>query len=570
MKKEGDVSIIPCKVNGLPLSFIFDTGASDVTISLTEATFMLKNDYLTKDDIIGSENYLDASGNISEGIVINLREIEIEGLKLTNVKASIVKNLDAPLLLGQSALSKLGIIKIDLDKNQLTILNSSKLSIIEPNKNKSLILNSNTYKKAFILLAKCLTTSNDNLNEISQYFSLNTTNDLEEELLHLHTAAEAAGDSSKYNTLWAFPFDAYKTLNASSYYYTFIDPKTYNLPNRSLNIDDSSYNNSLYLEVVKHLKLFSNEKNINWNLLDTSSITVINLDDNVIKYSFKCDTSEYVFLTTVSEESTNDGDSLKLYLPCKFDTQSFFHFRRSIYTYLTGKIDDIKNAKDQNTELSFFYGDLLNRFEDDYNNLSIRDKENFSELEFEPAFWCYGAANLYELGVLDPENDPDLLVYRIRYLTQGIKLYEKFLYPFVGKNYYWTHLYATRGEYRYKLEDYAGAYEDYKKAINVYEKNLNAKEAMKYSIAEYYYDFSKICFDSKKYEECKSSIEKGINTYFDGIEQYEPSWILLHTLKGNLDYFIYKNKQQACEEWSKAGELGDNNAFDYIKKYCNK
>lgn len=37
MKRQGGVSIIPCKVNGLQLSFIFDTGASDVTISLTEA-----------------------------------------------------------------------------------------------------------------------------------------------------------------------------------------------------------------------------------------------------------------------------------------------------------------------------------------------------------------------------------------------------------------------------------------------------------------------------------------------------------------------------------------------------
>jgi predicted aspartyl protease len=37
MKREGGVSIIPCKVNGLQLSFIFDTGASDVSISLTEA-----------------------------------------------------------------------------------------------------------------------------------------------------------------------------------------------------------------------------------------------------------------------------------------------------------------------------------------------------------------------------------------------------------------------------------------------------------------------------------------------------------------------------------------------------
>ena len=43
MEKSGGIYLIPCKVNGLPLKFIFDTGASDVSISLTEALFMLKN-----------------------------------------------------------------------------------------------------------------------------------------------------------------------------------------------------------------------------------------------------------------------------------------------------------------------------------------------------------------------------------------------------------------------------------------------------------------------------------------------------------------------------------------------
>lgn len=63
MKSEGGVSIIPCKVNGLNLNFIFDTGASDVSLSLTEASFMLKNGYLDSNDIIGTSDYLDANGN---------------------------------------------------------------------------------------------------------------------------------------------------------------------------------------------------------------------------------------------------------------------------------------------------------------------------------------------------------------------------------------------------------------------------------------------------------------------------------------------------------------------------
>lgn len=122
MQKQNGVFVMPCKVNGLTLKFIFDTGASDVSISLTEALFMLKNGYLSESDLIGSEYYKLADGKISEGTKIILKKIEIGNLKLLNVKATIVHNLSAPLLLGQSALNRLGKIEFDYSKNILTIL----------------------------------------------------------------------------------------------------------------------------------------------------------------------------------------------------------------------------------------------------------------------------------------------------------------------------------------------------------------------------------------------------------------------------------------------------------------
>lgn len=122
MEKLNGVYVMPCKVNGLSLKFIFDTGASDVSISLTEALFMLKNGYLSEDALIGTEYYRIANGDIEEGTEIVLKNIEIGKLKLYNVKASIVHNLSAPLLLGQSALSKLGKIEFDYANSTLTIL----------------------------------------------------------------------------------------------------------------------------------------------------------------------------------------------------------------------------------------------------------------------------------------------------------------------------------------------------------------------------------------------------------------------------------------------------------------
>lgn len=119
--KGSGVYEVSCKVNDLRLNFIFDTGASDISISRTEAQFMLKNGYLNTTDIGGTQNYMDANGDIEVGTKITLRKVELGGLILKNVSASVINNKNAPLLFGQSALSKYGKIVIDNQKNTLTI-----------------------------------------------------------------------------------------------------------------------------------------------------------------------------------------------------------------------------------------------------------------------------------------------------------------------------------------------------------------------------------------------------------------------------------------------------------------
>lgn len=126
--KEGGVCKVKCAINGLPLHFIFDTGAADVSISSVEATFMAKNDFLSSSDIIGKQNYQTADGNITEGTVINLKDVKLGSLHLNNIKASVVRNQAAPLLLGQSVLSKLGKIEIDNTKKVLRITHKQKIN----------------------------------------------------------------------------------------------------------------------------------------------------------------------------------------------------------------------------------------------------------------------------------------------------------------------------------------------------------------------------------------------------------------------------------------------------------
>ncbi len=121
-KMASNTYLISCKVNGLPLNFIFDTGASSVTLSRKQAIYMFEKGYLSKSDVVGSGSYKTASGDIALGTIIRLKKIEIDGLVLRNVEASIINSDSAPLLLGQSALSRLGKIQIDYKKSTLTII----------------------------------------------------------------------------------------------------------------------------------------------------------------------------------------------------------------------------------------------------------------------------------------------------------------------------------------------------------------------------------------------------------------------------------------------------------------
>ena len=120
-RKAGGTFNEDCSVNGLTLNMIFDTGASDVSISKVEADFMLKNNYLSMSDIKGKQYYQTADGGISEGTVITLKEVRIGDAVLHNVDASVVKSQKAPLLLGESVLQKFGTFTVDNINSKLII-----------------------------------------------------------------------------------------------------------------------------------------------------------------------------------------------------------------------------------------------------------------------------------------------------------------------------------------------------------------------------------------------------------------------------------------------------------------
>ena len=120
MENENGVKYVWIEINGIRLRFIFDTGASSICISPAEATVLYRQGTLSDDDIIDKEYFQDATGKISEGTKINLRTVKVGNITLKNVSATVIDNVDAPLLLGQSVLENFGNIEID-NNNSLII-----------------------------------------------------------------------------------------------------------------------------------------------------------------------------------------------------------------------------------------------------------------------------------------------------------------------------------------------------------------------------------------------------------------------------------------------------------------
>lgn len=117
MIKKGGVYEIPVIINGsLKLNFIFDAGASDVSISPDVALTLIRTGTVTNADFLGTETYKFADGSTAKSKVFLIKEIQLGSKKVTSVKASISNSIDAPLLLGQSVLNKFGKVTIDYNK----------------------------------------------------------------------------------------------------------------------------------------------------------------------------------------------------------------------------------------------------------------------------------------------------------------------------------------------------------------------------------------------------------------------------------------------------------------------
>lgn len=143
--------------------------------------------------------------------------------------------------------------------------------------------------------------------------------------------------------------------------------------------------------------------------------------------------------------------------------------------------------------------------------------------------------------------------------------------------------YYNRGSAKSELNDHYGAINDYLKAIKLDEGFSMAYNNMawsKFNLKKYsdaLMDANKaISLDSRNYvafdsrAEIKFSLKdyKGCIMDCDNAINMNPKIANSYFLKGRASYRL-GDKEKACQYWSKAGELGKAEAYDFITKYCN-
>jgi len=163
-------------------------------------------------------------------------------------------------------------------------------------------------------------------------------------------------------------------------------------------------------------------------------------------------------------------------------------------------------------------------------------------------------------------NEYSTVVY---YLTKSINIYEKNKGN-NNKSTYWfiistcfdiTEAYYCRSMAKLKLEDRVGSVSDLRKCLYIINTFGGTEKAYGPSIkCRTLNQLALMLIGINKYVEAEKYLIEAIKLYPDYCQLY----MTRSTLK-----FYRKNKKGACEDLSKAGELGCENAYKMISQYCN-
>lgn len=105
----------------LNISFILDSGASEVSITPDVALTLVRTGTIKDEDWLEGKTYMFADGSTARSKRFRLRKLIIGNYVIRDVEVSIANSLEAPMLLGQNVMRKLGKVSIDYRNNILCV-----------------------------------------------------------------------------------------------------------------------------------------------------------------------------------------------------------------------------------------------------------------------------------------------------------------------------------------------------------------------------------------------------------------------------------------------------------------
>lgn len=121
LEQVGGTFRVPAQVNGrITLSFVLDTGASDVAIPEDVVQMLTRAGTVSSRDFMGTKTYVMADGSKLPGEAFTLHELTVGSHTIKNVTAHVAP-VQGHLLLGQSFLSQLPAWTIDYKQHALVI-----------------------------------------------------------------------------------------------------------------------------------------------------------------------------------------------------------------------------------------------------------------------------------------------------------------------------------------------------------------------------------------------------------------------------------------------------------------
>ena len=116
---ENGVPTLPARINGVAVKTYFTPESWYVSLSATTFLFLHENGYISDEDVKGTTSLKLLDGSTVKAVSFEIRELDVDGLKIKHVPAVVIKKQTVPFLVGSTAFQSLG--EIEVSDRQLVI-----------------------------------------------------------------------------------------------------------------------------------------------------------------------------------------------------------------------------------------------------------------------------------------------------------------------------------------------------------------------------------------------------------------------------------------------------------------